>query len=177
MSNAKHTRLIAFDIDGVMTDGRITYTSDGTEVKSFNCHDGLALSAARRAGLKLAVITGRRSAMVERRAEELQFDYLVMGSKNKSESLKQICEDAGITMDEVAYMGDDLNDIGVINRVGFPMTPANGCPEIKERALFVSSRSGGNGAVREAVEYILKEQNLWEKVVAAFLNEDYQQGQ
>lgn len=177
MNIAKNIRLIALDVDGVMTEGKITYTSNGEELKAFHAHDGLALAAAHRMGIKLAVITGRSSSMVERRAQELHFDYIVMGSTNKSMVLEDICLDLGITKEEVAYMGDDLNDLCVIGTVGLPMAPANGCAEIKERALFVSSRSGGNGAVREAIEYILKEQGLWEKVVSSFLNENYSQGQ
>lgn len=173
MVDPQNIKLMAFDVDGVMSDGKVIYTDDGAEIKAFNAQDGLGLVVARAAGVKIAVITGRKSPVVERRFTELKVSHLVMGCLDKTSALKEICEKENITLDEVAYVGDDLNDLGCMSIVGFPMTVANGRPENKERAAYITEAHGGNGAVREAVEYILKAKNLWEKVVERFITETY----
>lgn len=173
MGKPQNIKLMAFDVDGVMSDGKVIYTDRGAEIKAFNAQDGLGLVIARAIGLKIAVITGRVSAIVERRFAELKVDHLVMGSMDKTSALKSICEKEGITLDEVAYMGDDLNDLGCMSIVGYPMTVANGRSENKAHAAYITEARGGDGAVREAVEHILKEKNLWDTVVERFITETY----
>ena len=115
--------------------------------------------------------------MVERRAKELHFDALLMGHANKTEALRNLCKEHQINLEEIAYMGDDLNDLGALQIVGLPMAPNNAVPEVKQLAKFISTVNGGHGAVREAVEYILKKQGLWETVVADYAREAHAHGQ
>ena len=168
---------IVLDVDGVLSDGSLVYTSTGEELKSFSVKDGLGLTAARKSGIKLAIITARVSPMVERRAKELHFDALLMGHANKTEALRSLCAEHQIDLKTIAYMGDDLNDLGALQLVGLPMAPNNAVPEIKQLAKFISTVNGGQGAVREAVEYILKNQGLWETVVADYAREAHAHGQ
>ena len=168
---------IVLDVDGVLSDGSLVYTSTGEELKSFSVKDGLGLTAARKSGIKLAIITARVSPMVERRAKELHFDALLMGHANKTEALRSLCAEHQIDLKTIAYMGDDLNDLGALQLVGLPMAPNNAVPEVKQLAKFVSTVNGGQGAVREAVEYILKNQGLWETVVADYAREIHAHGQ
>lgn len=170
-------RCIVLDVDGVLTNGQITYTSSGEEIKSFHAKDGLGLALAKRMGLETAIITGRTSPMVERRAKELQISHVQMGSHNKTEGLQALLDTLQMELHEVAYIGDDLNDLGVMSKVGLPITPCDGAKEIKALAAYVCEAKGGEGAVREAIEYILKEQGLWEEAVNVYLNEAYHRGQ
>ena len=168
---------IVLDVDGVLSDGSLVYTSTGEELKSFSVKDGLGLTAARKSGIKLGIITARVSPMVERRAKELHFDALLMGHANKTEALRYLCAEHQIDLKTIAYMGDDLNDLGALQLVGLPMAPNNAVPEVKQLAKFISTVNGGQGAVREAVEYILKNQGLWETVVADYAREAHAHGQ
>ena len=168
---------IVLDVDGVLSDGSLVYTSTEEELKSFSVKDGLGLTAARKSGIKLAIITARVSPMVERRAKELHFDALLMGHANKTEALRALCAEYQIDLKTIAYMGDDLNDLGALQLVGLPMAPNNAVPEVKQLAKFISTVNGGQGAVREAVEYILKNQGLWETVVADYAREIHAHGQ
>ena len=168
---------IVLDVDGVLSDGSLVYTSTGEELKSFSVKDGLGLTAARKSGIKLGIITARISPMVERRAKELHFDALLMGHANKTEALRALCAEYQIDLKTIAYMGDDLNDLGALQLVGLPMAPNNAVPEVKQLAKFISTVNGGQGAVREAVEYILKNQGLWETVVADYVREAHAHGQ
>ena len=168
---------IVLDVDGVLSDGSLVYTSTGEELKSFSVKDGLGLTAARKSGIKLGIITARISPMVERRAKELHFDSLLMGHANKTEALRALCAEYQIDLQTIAYMGDDLNDLGALQLVGLPMAPNNAVPEVKQLAKFISTVNGGQGAVREAVEYILKNQGLWETVVADYAREIHAHGQ
>ena len=168
---------IILDVDGVLTDGKLIYTSNGEEVKEFSAKDGLGLAAAHKAGLSLAIITARVSPMVERRAKELKFDALLMGHANKTDALRSLCESHHIELENIAYMGDDLNDLGALSLLGLPMAPQNAAPEVKRVAQFVSNYNGGSGAVRDAVEYILKSQNMWDSVVQDYTMEAHNHGQ
>ena len=136
---------IILDVDGVLTDGKLIYTSSGEEIKAFSARDGLGLAAAHKAGISLGIITARTSPMVERRAKELKFDA--------------------------------LNDLGALSLVGLPMAPQDAAAEVKELAQFVSNHNGGSGAVRDAVEYILKSQNMWDSVVKDYAMEAHNHGQ
>lgn len=167
-------RCFIMDVDGVLTNGALVYSSNGEELKSFNVKDGMGLSAARMQGIKIGIITARVSPMVERRAKELKFDFLHMGSHNKSQALREICQAEGLELSQVAYMGDDLNDLGPLHLAGLAFAPSNACEEAKKAADFITPHEGGAGAVRDAVEYILKEMGLWAAVVDAYEKETYQ---
>lgn len=170
-------RCLVLDVDGVLTKGEITYTSSGEELKTFHAKDGMGLAIAHAMGLQTAIITGRTSPIVERRAKELKISHVQMGSHNKSVGLQVVLDTLQVAPQEVAYMGDDLNDLGVMSRVGLAMTPQDGVPEIKDIAHYICQANGGEGAVREAVEYILKREGLWEEAVRKYREESYQVGQ
>lgn len=170
-------RCLVLDVDGVLTKGEITYTSSGEELKTFHAKDGMGLAIAHAMGLQTAIITGRTSSIVERRAKELKISHVQMGSHNKSAGLQVVLDILQVEPQEVAYMGDDLNDLGVMSRVGLAMTPQDGVPEIKGIAHYICQANGGEGAVREAVEYILKREGLWEEAVRKYREETYQAGQ
>ena len=170
-------RCLALDVDGVLTKGEIIYTSSGEEVKAFHAKDGLGLALAKRMGLQTAIITGRTSLMVERRAKELKISHIQMGSHNKSAALQELLQTLQLEAHEVAYMGDDLNDLGIMSKVGLAMTPQDGVSEVQAVAHYICQAKGGEGAVREAVEYILKQEGLWEDAVRTYREESYQVGQ
>ncbi len=150
-------KLVAFDVDGVMTDGSITYDENGVEYKTFNAKDGHGIVSLNKAGIITAIITGRENGTVEHRAENLKIKELFQGSKNKIADLEKIMQKYGITFEEVAYMGDDIPDICILEKVALKGCPADAVDEVKEIANFVSSKNGGRGAVREFCDYILKE--------------------
>jgi 3-deoxy-D-manno-octulosonate 8-phosphate phosphatase (KDO 8-P phosphatase) len=157
--------LLVFDVDGCLTNGAITYSENGDEIKSFNVKDGLAISSWIRLGKKAAIITGRRSKIVERRAKELGISYLFQGIKDKFSVLEQICKDEGIGMENVAAIGDDLNDFRMLQAVGRSYTPADGSEYIKEICDIVLYNKGGEGAVREMIECVIKDAGLEEELL------------
>ena len=163
-----HIKLVAFDVDGVLTDGIIYYGPSGDSMKGFSAHDGMGISLARMGGLKTALVTGRRTPMVEERAKDLHIDYVIQDARDKLAEMTALCEREGIKLEEVAYMGDDLNDANLVGHVGFGAAPLDGCEEVRREAAFVSAYKGGHGAVREFVEYILKGQHKWEYVLEQY---------
>lgn len=162
-------RLLVLDVDGVLTDGKVTYTDAGEEVKSFDAKDGAGLKYLVRAGLRAAVITGRTSPMVERRAKELDIEYVAMDAKDKLPVYERMLAELGVTAEETAMIGDDLPDIPLIRRAGLGVAVADAVDEVKETADLVTTRKGGRGAVRELIEYILKHQGKWDGIMARYL--------
>jgi len=165
--------LILMDVDGVLTDGRLLLVPmpDGSvvEAKSFNVNDGAALAMARRAGLKIGIISGRSSAALTRRAEELKVDFFYHGlNPKKTTALEEIYAQTKLPKDRVCYVGDDVQDLPILARVGFPVAVANAVPEVASRAAYVTRASGGNGAIREIVELILRAQGKWDAALAEF---------
>ena len=143
------------DVDGVLTDGRIILGKN-EELKFFNVHDGMGITLAKKSGMKIGIITSRTSKAVERRAEELEMDYIIQGNKNKLESLNKILKVENIDYQNVCYIGDDIIDIPLLRKVGFSAT-VNDAPEyVKSEASYISDKLGGRGAVRDIIEYILK---------------------
>ena len=159
---ATSIRMIMMDVDGVLTDGRIFYSTDGAEIEAFFVRDGLGLRAAQRAGLLTAILTGRASGAVARRAKELGISEINLGIANKIETYEMILHRHGLTDEAVAYIGDDVNDLPLFARAGLAVAPADAADEVKSRVAYVTARGGGRGAVREAVELILKAQGRWE---------------
>src|SRR2546423_10480269 len=152
------------DCDGVLTDGHIWLTVDGDEQKSFHARDGLGISVWHRAGFKSGIISGRASSGVKRRAHELKMKYVHEYAKNKIVALEEIIADAGGSVDECCFIGDDLGDIGVMRRVGLAVAVADAAPETKRAAHHVTALNGGAGAGREVIELFLKAQNRWDGI-------------
>lgn len=162
--NLSKIRLLLLDVDGIMTDGRIQYDTHGGEIKSFDVKDGHGLKLLMRAGIRVGIITGRHSSIVQRRAEELGIEIVYQGAKNKLMPYEEILNTHGFREEEVAYMGDDLVDLPVLLRVGFSATVADAVDEVKQRVDYVASRGGGRSAVREVCEVLLKGAGLWQAV-------------
>ena len=155
MTDFANIRLLVMDVDGVMTDGKITYTSDGQELKSFNIKDGLGVKRAQASGIETAIITGRTSPMVERRARELGIAHLVQGREDKLSALSDLVDQLNLSLDQVAYIGDDLPDLTAIESVKLGACPADAATEVKSKANWVSTRSGGDGCVRELCDLLV----------------------
>jgi 3-deoxy-D-manno-octulosonate 8-phosphate phosphatase (KDO 8-P phosphatase) len=169
-ARAARIRLVAFDIDGVMTDGGLHYTDDGREMKTFCVQDGLGLKLLQRAGLKLAIVTGRTSKVVAQRATNLGITYVFQGVGDKRATVGGLLGRLGMNWSECAFMGDDLIDLAVMAQCGLAIAPANARPLVRERAHAVTDASGGRGAVREAAEFILAAQGRLDGLVAAYLD-------
>lgn len=163
-------KILLFDCDGVLTDGRIVLGSNGTELKFFSTSDGMGLKLWRDAGFLSGSITGRASEALSKRAAELKFDELHQGVARKGEVLEEILKRRGIAPDEVAYVGDDLNDLPVGIRAGLFFIPANHHPEIRPYADIVLNASGGYGAIREVVDLILTRKGLMEGLVKSYID-------
>lgn len=160
-TRAAKVRLLVLDVDGVLTDGTLVYGSSGEEVKRFHVRDGYALVVARRMGLAVAVISSRASAAVTRRLAELEIEEVHQGVRDKAARLAEIVARLGRARAEVAAMGDDLPDLPLLNAAGVALAPADAAPEVRRAAAWVSRQPGGRGAVREAVEMILRARKAW----------------
>lgn len=163
-------KLLALDVDGVLTDGSIYISPAGEVFKGFNAKDGMGISCALRSGLQIAVITGRQSPIVERRCEELGITLLQQGVKDKRLALQQMAQELGLVREEIAYMGDDLNDIPAFKASGLNLVPADAAMEVLAVADIITKASGGRGAVREAITMILAAQDNWNVIVNSYLN-------
>ena len=152
-------KMILMDVDGVLTDGDIIYSSAGNEMKKFCVQDGMGITLARLAGIKTGIITGRSSELVLRRAEELSFDIVSQGNRQKLETYEQIKKEYNFYDEEIAYIGDDIPDLSILKRVGFSVAVANARDEVKALCDYVTVQPGGRGAVREVIDKILKRQD------------------
>lgn len=165
---AERVRLILMDCDGVLTDGRIILLPEGDEIKFFSALDGQGLKLAARAGLHTGIITIRRSRALERRAAELHVHHLYQDVKNKLDAYRAVLADEAVTDEAVAYIGDDLPDLPPMSRAGLAIAVGNAVEEVKQAAHYVTRAQGGQGAVREAIELILKAQGKWESLLAEY---------
>lgn len=156
LPRARDVKLLLLDVDGVLTDGTITYTHDGGESKGFNTQDGFGLRILQDSGVDVGVITARTSEAVTRRAGDLGMKYVFQGAGRKMDVYEKILADSGLRAMHTAYMGDDWLDLQLLGRVGFAVAPANAVAEVQQRAHYVTGRSGGRGAVREVCELILE---------------------
>jgi 3-deoxy-D-manno-octulosonate 8-phosphate phosphatase (KDO 8-P phosphatase) len=161
-------RLLALDVDGVLTDGGIMLDDTGREIKRFCAADGVGLRAWSRLGLKVAIITGRRGDALLHRMADLGVSELIQGSSDKAESLRLVEHRTGITRQHIAYMGDDWPDLPILRRVAYPMAPANADRRIRDLARFVAPRRGGDGAVRDAIEHLLDGLGLLPKALGLY---------
>ncbi len=158
-------KLVITDIDGVWTDGGMFYDQTGNELKKFNTGDSAGVLFLRQLNIPFGIITGENTQIVARRAEKLKVEYLFQGISNKVEVAEQLCRDLGISLGDVAYIGDDLGDIKLLEKVGISAAPNNAPDYVKERVHFVTKKSGGEGAFREFVEGILRREGVLEKVI------------
>ncbi|MGB6127333.1 MAG: HAD-IIIA family hydrolase [Psychrilyobacter sp.] len=166
--NLNEIKIIILDVDGTMTDGKITYDNNGTETKSFNVKDGMAIAQAIKYGVKVAIITGRTSEIVEQRAIELGILDIYQGVGNKIATLDELLKKYDYKYKNVAYMGDDINDIPAMMRANYVGITADAVSDIDEFANFKSKYNGGYGAVREFVETILKANGIWRKIIQEY---------
>lgn len=168
MERARRVRMLVLDCDGVLTDGRILLLPDGDETKFFDVKDGHAMVMAERAGLPVAIISGRESFAVRARARELKVAHLYEKAWSKREPYEQSLADEGLTDREICYVGDDVVDIPIMRRAGFAVAVADAVDEAKRYAHFVTASRGGDGAVREIIELILKSQGKWDELMARY---------
>jgi 3-deoxy-D-manno-octulosonate 8-phosphate phosphatase (KDO 8-P phosphatase) len=162
-------QLLVFDVDGVLTGGEIIYTDSGEESKTFDVKDGLGIRVASESGLGLALITGRVSQVVQRRARDLRIHDVLQRVGDKVVALRALAQEKRVPLERIAFMGDDLNDREAMKLAGVAIAPADAAPEIKQLAHLVTDAPGGKGAAREAVEAILKAQGRWEQAVDRYL--------
>jgi 3-deoxy-D-manno-octulosonate 8-phosphate phosphatase (KDO 8-P phosphatase) len=167
-ASPERVRILATDVDGVLTDGRIYLASDGTEMKAFHVRDGAGIKYAQRAGLIVAFITGRSSPLVEHRAAELGVTDIFQGAIDKRIPFAELLAKHEIDPGEVCYIGDDLLDIPILSRVGFAVAVADARPEVIEVCHHVTDAAGGGGAMREVVEHLLKIQGQWADILARY---------
>lgn len=160
---------LLLDVDGVMNDGRLIYGPEGESWKEFHVRDGLAVKLAQRAGLKVGVLSGRGNVALERRAKELGFDAVITNRDDKDTAFRELLNEHGVRSKRVAYVGDDLVDLPVLLRCGLSFAPADAVPEVRDRVDHTLESPGGEGAVREMVEWILRTRGDWEDLVDQYL--------
>lgn len=163
---AQKIKLVAFDVDGVLTNGEIIYTDNGVELKAFNCKDGQGMNMLVHSGYITAIITARTSQIVERRAKDLNVTHVYQGAKNKIAALSEILDMYGFCLDEVAYVGDDFPDICILDKIGLACCPIDAVDEVKSVCHFISDKKGGEGAVRDVANLILKSSGKLERFLA-----------
>jgi len=168
-TKARQIKLLLLDVDGVLTDNKLFYGDNGVEYKSFHTRDGHGMVLLQKSGIEIGIITGRKSELVKRRMQDLKVAHLYQGVPDKLPTFLKLVEQLGLEMDEIAYMGDDILDLPILTRVGLSSTVANADPEVLSRVDFISQYKGGEGAVRELCELILKSQGLWQQHMDFFL--------
>lgn len=162
---AAKVRLLLLDVDGVLTDGRIIMDHEGREIKAFDVRDGHGIKLLRQAGIEVAMLTGRNSPVVQKRADDLEIPWVRQGVHDKVAAYEEIAREAGVTDEETCFVGDDLVDITLLRRVGFPICVADGVQEAKAAALYVTQCPGGRGAVREVCDLLLQAQGKWKEIL------------
>ncbi len=167
-AKAKKVKLLLLDVDGVLTDGRIIYDSHGRDMKFFDVHDGLGVYLLRKAGIKTILITAKGSRAIKPRARDMRVEAVFADISPKTSVLDKIINKYKVSADEMCFVADDLVDLGLMKRIGFPVAVFNACPEIKQAATYITLRTGGRGAVREIAEIILKSQGKWEDLVKSY---------
>lgn len=168
-SRAKRIKLLLLDVDGVLTDGRLYFSNQGDEFKTFSTLDGHGIKMLQKSGVKVGIITGRTSNLVAKRASDLGIGMLIQGREDKWDALQEILAQHPYSLDEIAFMGDDWPDLTVMCRVGLALTPANGHSDVVERSHWQSIARGGEGAVREACDMLMKAQNTYDQILQPYL--------
>jgi 3-deoxy-D-manno-octulosonate 8-phosphate phosphatase (KDO 8-P phosphatase) len=162
-------RMLVMDVDGVLTDGTVLINSDGSEGKNFSIVDGHGIKLWHRAGFETAIISGRPSGATTVRAEQIGIGHVLQGCKKKLPAFEELLEKVSLSADQVAFIGDDLLDLPIVRRAAFGVAVANAVDELKESADYITTRKGGDGAVREVIEYILKKNGKWQDLMGRYL--------
>ena len=169
IAKAKNIRALIFDVDGVLTDGKIIYDNNGVETKAFNVKDGQIIKHLKEAGIVVGAITGRSSEVVKKRCEELKLDFHYQGVNNKLEVFAQICEQYRLQKNEIAYIGDDIIDLGILSQCGFAVAPADAMSYVQDRVDLISEKNGGEGVIREVGDLLLHSRELLDDIVKSYL--------
>jgi 3-deoxy-D-manno-octulosonate 8-phosphate phosphatase (KDO 8-P phosphatase) len=169
LARAAKVRLFIFDVDGVLTDGSLSYGAQGELMKTFNVHDGLGIKLLQESGVKTAIISARITAITNARAQDLGIDYVHQGGHDKLSPFKALLNELGLTEEQVAFIGDDVVDLPLLRRVGLAVSVPNGRKEAQQHAHYITEAAGGRGAVREACEFVLHAQDNYQRVMAQFL--------
>jgi 3-deoxy-D-manno-octulosonate 8-phosphate phosphatase (KDO 8-P phosphatase) len=168
VQKARKIRLLLLDVDGVLTDGRIIYDSKGRDSKFFDVHDGLGVCMLKKAGIPTVLITAKGSHTIKPRARDMRIDKVYVDIHPKSAILDKIIKIYKVIPEEICFVGDDLVDLGIMRKVGFPVAVFNACAEVKNIADYITQREGGRGAVREIAELLLKSQGKWELLLEQY---------
>ena len=171
LERMSRVKVLVTDIDGVLSDSMLYYNDDGQYIKAFHVRDGLGLSLLKRYGYKLVILTGRSDGSVMRRGNDLHCDLCLMGISDKGTRLLQLMDELSISASEIAYVGDDLNDLSAFREAGVKFAVANAVDEVKAIADYVTSAPGGNGGMREISELLLKSRGLWDDIVRLYTHE------
>jgi 3-deoxy-D-manno-octulosonate 8-phosphate phosphatase (KDO 8-P phosphatase) len=173
---ARKIKVLIFDVDGVLTDGQLFFIpgedGKGLEVKGFSAHDGLGISLARLGGLRVGIITKRNSQTVAIRARDLKLEFVYQGQAHKMHAMNEIAAKAGVTLEQIAYVGDDVIDLPVMRVVGLAIATANARPQAKDVAHYITANVGGFGAGRDAIDYILSAQGTLDRAIKDYLDEE-----
>jgi 3-deoxy-D-manno-octulosonate 8-phosphate phosphatase (KDO 8-P phosphatase) len=170
-ARARRVRLLVLDVDGVLTDGRMVISERGDELKFFHTHDGMGVNLARRCGIKVALVTGEKSPIAQMRGAKLGVEEVVLGARRKGEVLADLVTTLGVSVAETAFRGDDILDLPAMERAGLAIAPANAVADVRAMAHVVTRARGGDGAVRECVEMILRAQGQWRDAVRAYIRD------
>jgi len=168
LDKARKVKLLLLDVDGVLTDGRIIYDSRGHDMKLFDVHDGMGVYLLKKAGVPTILITAKGSRAIKPRARDMRVEAVFENISPKTAVLDKILKKYKVNSEEICFAGDDLVDLCLMKKVGFPVAVFNACPEIKQQAAYVTLREGGRGAVREVVELILKAQGKWQELIGLY---------
>ncbi len=171
IAKAKNIKLLLLDVDGVLSDGKIYFTNNGEEIKSFNTLDGHGIKMLRKSGVEVGIITGRQSTIVEKRAHDLGVHLLIQGREDKFQALQEMLNDFPCKLDNIAFLGDDYPDLTVMTRVGLSLSVANAHREVSQRSHWQTSVKGGEGAVREACDMIMQAQGSYQAALEPYLSE------
>lgn len=168
LTAAANIKLLLLDVDGVLTDGKLYYGNSGEELKAFNIQDGLGIKLLQEGGIQVGIITGRVSALLQRRADELGINPVIQGREDKLTAVEELLSSSTLTLDEIAFIGDDLPDLAVIKRVGLGITVANASSTLTAQAVMQTNKSGGDGAVREVAEFLLLAQGKLDRLLELY---------
>ncbi|WP_444915730.1 KdsC family phosphatase [Microbulbifer sp. TRSA007] len=167
----KNIRWLVLDVDGVLTDGKLYFDNSGNELKTFHTLDGHGIKMLQNSGVRVAIITGRRSNVVERRAHDLGINKLIQGREDKFAALQELLSEESCRLEDIAYVGDDYPDLLVMTKIGCPIAPPNAAPPVRERALWITEARGGEGAVREICDRIMIAQGTFDAALAPYIGE------
>lgn len=167
---ASTVKLLLLDVDGVLSDGKLYFSNTGEETKCFNTLDGHGIKMLRNSGVEVGIITGRKSAIVEKRAKDLGIQLLIQGREDKFTALKEMLASFPCELNNIAFLGDDYPDLSVMCKVGLSMSVANAHPEVVSRSIWQSTLSGGNGAVRQACDFIMQTQGSYQAALAPYIS-------